>query len=272
MSHQRQTTLKLLANTDGPENEFKTLINYMKSDQPFVVSRFITECGQKLEAKVLTVATATALFHKFCKSSGPFTDYDPYLIATCCLYLAGKIEDNDHLRMRDVINVVHTTLHRDSEPLNLDSEYYSMREAIVEAELFVLRMLKFQTKINHPHKYLLHYLKTLRDWFDDETWEKYPIARTSWAVLQDAYHDPNLVFETDPAEFSIACIQLALQSYGVQVPLTSEVKDSASWYHVLCSTTNKDRIWDITTRLMDVYNRESQHITPIVENVGTLPT
>ena len=87
-------------------------IDYLKSDKQFVVARFIFECGNKLEAKVLTVSTAVKLFHQFNKNTQSL-EYDPYLISAACLYLAGKIEDNDHLRLRDIINVVFTTLHRD---------------------------------------------------------------------------------------------------------------------------------------------------------------
>ena len=87
-------------------------IDYLRSDKQFVVARFIFECGNKLEAKVLTVSTAVKLFHQFKKNTQSL-EYDPYLISAACLYLAGKIEDNDHLRLRDIINVVYTTLHRD---------------------------------------------------------------------------------------------------------------------------------------------------------------
>jgi hypothetical protein len=34
------------------------------------------------------------------------------LIAAACLYIAGKAEDTDHLRLRDLVNVVHSTLHK----------------------------------------------------------------------------------------------------------------------------------------------------------------
>ena len=87
-------------------------IEYWKSDKPFVIARFIFECGSKLEAKVLTVSTALKLLHVFNRSSKS-PEYDPYLISAACLYLAGKIEDNDHLRLRDIINVVHTTIHHE---------------------------------------------------------------------------------------------------------------------------------------------------------------
>ena len=153
-------------------------------------------------------------------------------MASACLYLSGKIEDNDHLRLRDIINVVYTTLQRDKEPLPLESQYYSIREAIVQAELHLLRMIGFQTQCQHPHKYLLHYLKSLRDWMSGEVWETYPLARTSWSLLQDAYHDTELVLDTNPSDLSLACIQLSLQTYGVQVPMTSESSERYAWYKV----------------------------------------
>ena len=85
-------------------------IDYMKSDKPFVVARFMYECGNKLNAKVLRVSTALQFLHRFSYKAVQEV-YDPYLISAACFYLAGKVEDNDHLRLRDIINVVYTTLH-----------------------------------------------------------------------------------------------------------------------------------------------------------------
>jgi len=241
-------------------------INYLtapSSGKDFVLSRFIVECGNKLNAKVMTVATAQTLFHRFCRASADPKHYDPYLMSAACLYLSGKLEDNDQLRLRDIINVVYTTLHRDKEPLPLDSEYYNMREAIVQAELQILRMIGFQTRCDHPHRYLLHYLKSLRDWLPEETWNKFPIAKTSWSLLQDAFHDQIVVLDTQPSELALACIQLALQTYGVQVPMTSESYEHKAWFKVFNSATSKDKIWDILTRIMDIYSHEAVYISPI---------
>ena len=73
-------------------------IDYGKSDKPFVVCRFITECSKwlmyvyflkqfclilpslvnKLSAKVTTQATALCLFHKY-NAANPHPSYDPYV-------------------------------------------------------------------------------------------------------------------------------------------------------------------------------------------------
>lgn len=68
--------------------------------------------------------------------------------------MAGKIKD-DPLKIRDVINVTHNTLHRGSNPLDLGEEYWNMRDAIVQAELLIMRMLKFEVTITHPHKVII---------------------------------------------------------------------------------------------------------------------
>lgn len=236
-------------------------IDYMRSDKPFVVTRFIVECSNKLNASVLTGATAVALFHRYSQTC-PDPEYDPYLMATACIYVAGKMEDGDHLRLRDIINVIHSTLHRNDELLELDSQYYATREAIVQAELFLLRMVNFQTRFTHPHKYLLHYLKSLKDWLSEEVWDKYPIARTSWALLQDFYHDPTAL-TIDGSLVSLACIQLALQTYGIAVPFASD-SDKRPWHTVFNETATKDALWDIMARIMEVYTTDASQIEPLI--------
>ena len=83
-------------------------VDYLSSSHPFVAVHFILECGAKLEAESITISTAArwvgppplkisphlnafpSLFHKFCSATS-LSDYDPYLLAATCLYLAGKV-------------------------------------------------------------------------------------------------------------------------------------------------------------------------------------
>ena len=244
--------INLTENSDNPEYN-TTQVDYLRSDKPFVVIHFIQECGRKLEAESLTICTAASLFHKF-SASASLSHYCPYLMSATCLYLAGKVEDN-HLKLRDVINVVQSVLHRSLEPLPLGDQYWNTRDAIVQAELFLLRVCQFSVRFSHPHKYLLHYLKSLKDWMAAEVWTKYPIARTSWAMLHDLYHDP-LVVTADPSTVALACIQLALETFGIQVPFVA----SDTWWQVMDEKVSKDKMWEIMTRIMEVYSKESEMI------------
>lgn len=77
---------------------------------------------------------------------------------------------------------------------------------------------------------MLHYLRSLQAWFGEEEWSKYPVAKTSMALLQDFHHSP-AILDYSPNLIAIACINLALQIYGVVVPLMDEC-DQQPWFNV----------------------------------------
>lgn len=176
----------------------------------------------------------------------------PQLIAASALYLAGKIKD-DPVKIRDVINITHNTLNRGAPPLELGDEYWSIRDAIVQAELLLARTLKFDLNIEHPHKvllynyihpyipikpflqflqqYLLYYMKTLQSWLGHTIWSSVPIAKSAASFLQD-FHHSSKILNHKPSHVAICCLSLALQSYGVQVPLADESDETSMWYTV----------------------------------------
>lgn len=47
-------------------------------------------------------------------------------------------------------------MNRNSSPLELGDEYWAMRDAIVQAELLITRMLNFDLTVVHPHKVSRH--------------------------------------------------------------------------------------------------------------------
>lgn len=46
-----------------------------------------------------------------------------------------------------------------------------------------------------------------------------------------------------------------MQVYGVQVPLSDE-NDNNLWYNVFVSDLAKDKLWEITEKIMDVYEKD----------------
>lgn len=78
---------------------------------------------------------------------------------------------------------------------------------------------------------MLHYLRSLQAWFGEEEWSKYPVAKTSMALLQDFHHSP-AILDYPPNLIAIACINLSLQIYGVVVPLMDEC-DQQPWFNVI---------------------------------------
>ncbi|KAG7278437.1 hypothetical protein CRUP_038732 [Coryphaenoides rupestris] len=126
------------------------------------------------------VATACELYHRFFECVS-LRAYEPYLVAMSCIYLAGKVEEQ-HLRTRDIIN------------------------------------LDFHVSFRHPHKYLLHYLLSVKALVNRHAWTRTPVAETAWALLRDCYHGPMCIHHA-PQHIAIATLYLALNSYGVEMPV-----------------------------------------------------
>lgn len=240
---------------DRRENRRTVPMDYRSAPGHSLATHFMFECGMKLGLQPSTVATAAAFYHKFFKEADK-SDYDCYLIATACLCTAGKARD-EPVRLRDAVNVAHSSLVRGAGPLELSEEYWSWRGAVAQAELLVLRILGFRLDAPAPHRYLLHYLRSLQGWFPAPLWRSVPIARTAMAFLQDFHHSPEALEYRAP-HTAVACLTLALHVLGVSVPLASTLDDDAAWYSVFTKDLPKEKNWEIMERIMQVYNKEPE--------------
>lgn len=195
----------------------------------FRVIRYVYECGLKLRMKTPALSSACVLYHRFFREN-KLDDFDPYLIASTCIYVASKSEeDSKDISLRDVVNVSYRTLHRDKPPLEMGEKYWALRDTITNCELFLLRSLQFKSVVYHPHKFLLHYLKYIQDWFDPFTWESIPLTRTCWGLLRDSYHTP-IALRHKPQHIAIAVLYFALQCHGVEVPYNREAGFQRGYY------------------------------------------
>lgn len=145
----------------------------------------------------------------------------------------------------------------EASPLELNEEYWAIRDALLQAELLLSRMLKFNFNIVHPHKYLLHYLKELQSWFHPSDWKAMPIAKTAAACLQDFHHNA-AILDYKPTHVAICCLSMALETYGVQVPLTDDFDETTIWYSIFCKDLNAEKHWQIMSTIMDVYNVDNE--------------
>ncbi|XP_055490195.1 cyclin-Q isoform X4 [Leucoraja erinacea] len=90
----------------------------------FRVCRFILESGVKLGLGSLPLASACTIYHRFVARTAPGA-YDPYLVATAAIFLAGKVEEQ-HLRARDILNVCHRYLYPRLPPLQVHRQLFSI--------------------------------------------------------------------------------------------------------------------------------------------------
>ncbi|XP_062396631.1 cyclin-Q [Sardina pilchardus] len=216
----------------------------------FRVCRFIIETGVKLGMRSMPVATACTLYHRFFRTAS-LEVYEPYLVAMSAIYLAGKVEEQ-HLRTRDIINVCYRFFHPGSEPMELDGKFWELRDSVVQCELLILRQLNFVVSFQHPHKYLLHYLVSVRNLLNRHAWSRTPIAETAWALLKDSYHG-SVCVRHPPQHLALSVLYLTIQSYGVEMP-----SGELEWWQALCDDISRGEIEDIMSELLQLYDMEAK--------------
>ncbi|KAK7054610.1 Cyclin-related protein fam58a [Halocaridina rubra] len=237
--------------TENLLEEKNPAIDYSKCPSQYAGARYIMECGMKLEANVLTIATAATYYHKFFQYA-TLREYDPYLIGSTCIYLASKVEDSD-IKIRDIINVGVNCVKRNSLPLSLEP-YFTIRDSVIHAELLLMRVLGFKLKVDLPHKYLLHYIQSLKDWLGEETFKSVPITEVAWTVIQDVYHTP-IVLKYSPQLLAASILHFVNQIYGITVPGSDDVNER-SWFIFLHKDCTAKSVWEVISKIFEVYKEE----------------
>ncbi|XP_076357186.1 cyclin-Q-like isoform X2 [Tachypleus tridentatus] len=113
--------------------------------------------------------------------------------------------------------------------------------------------MKFQVSVDHPHRYLLHYLKSIQDCIAPDILAKLPLFRTCWSLLCDFYHLPSCL-RYKPQHVAVAIIYLALECYGVTVSYNNDAV--LRWHETFCEDLGKDQLWKIMEDILSVYDAE----------------
>ena len=111
--------------------------------------RFILEIGRTMSLYHLTLATGAVYFHRFYMFHA-FQDFPRYVVATCCLFLAGKAEETPK-KCRDIVRTVRTlTNDKQFSTFGLDP-----REEIMVLERVLLQTIKFDLQVDHPYQSII---------------------------------------------------------------------------------------------------------------------
>lgn len=215
--------------------------------KPHEVISFMFECCTKLNLSSVSLATSCVAFHKF-NERADNKDYDSHTIATACIFLASKVEE-EPTRIRDIINVCHRVLHP-KKYLKLDDEYWDLKDTLAKIELQVLRILEFRVIFDHPHKYILHYLMSLSHLFNEKKWEKSGVSTIAWAILRDSYHG-TICLEYPPEIIALSCISLAFKFCKLKVPFRHEVP----WWKALYKDCKDDKLQEIQVKIIKCYEK-----------------
>ncbi|ORY57404.1 cyclin-like protein, partial [Leucosporidium creatinivorum] len=231
----------------------------------------IQQAGVMLKAPQVVMATAQVLFQRFwfVTSMKHFGIKD---IGLAALFLASKLEESP-LRIRDLINcysyllelVSHCSKAPYPPPTSFTSyvpmdyfanEFYDTKEALVIAEMQILKRLAFQTQCGLPYGHLVNYLKVLELTDDDEF-----VARC-WGYVNDMLQTPAPALYPQTS-LAIAAIYLStrVNSPPIALPLSP-----VPWWTLF--DTTEDEILDVCGMLLKLYQDWGKELTGTGEKMG----
>ncbi|TDL27275.1 cyclin-L1 [Rickenella mellea] len=223
--------------------------------------KLIQQAGILLKQKQVAMATAQVLFQRFwfVTSMKQFGIGD---VGMGSLYLASKLEECP-LRIRDLINVYDLLLSRAAHELNaplhsstyppfkytpmgyFSQTFYDMKDALVVAEMQILKRLGFGVQVVLPYGTLVNYLRVLGLVNQDDACQR------AWGYLNDALQTPVYALYSVPTIVS-AAILLTVRHIGISLPSTPP----NCWWELF--DAEWEDVWTVAGHIMRLY-RERSH-------------
>eukprot|EP00996_Jenningsia_fusiforme_P001485 NODE_2365_length_1219_cov_36.903419_g2157_i0.p1 GENE.NODE_2365_length_1219_cov_36.903419_g2157_i0~~NODE_2365_length_1219_cov_36.903419_g2157_i0.p1 ORF type:complete len:273 (+),score=46.20 NODE_2365_length_1219_cov_36.903419_g2157_i0:319-1137(+) len=162
--------------------------------------------AQVLRLQGAAVAVGTVLFQRVFMDV-PVEDLDPQLTAMACTFIAGKVE-YCFRSSRDVINAAYAVLGR--KPLCIGPELNQKKQALLDREQQILRVLRFQCNVDLPHGLLYAFCSKLGG-------EYQRVAQLATIVLNDTLLS-TVWLEYTPVELACSVLYLATTLLEVVLP------------------------------------------------------
>jgi hypothetical protein len=211
---------------------------------------FIQEAGIHLKLPQATILTALAIFNRFYWKQS-LLKFEPFHITAASLFLGCKVEETLR-RIRDIASVFYHLYMKKELDIRQKSgakqeihildvttrTYIRLKNQIIIMEMIILKELGFSLYdlTNHPHKYLLYFIKNIKGTRD--------FLQRAWNYLNDAYRT-SLVVNYPPNVLACSSIFLASRIYNF--PLPSGFK----WWEVY--ETSIEQIQEVCAEILNLY-------------------
>lgn len=224
----------------------------------FFGCELIQEAGILLRLPQVAMATAQTLLHRFYYRKS-LRDFDAFRVAIGCLFLAAKVEERPR-RIKDVLSVFYVMFRRRKwrktrarlQLLDVEgATFCKWRDWLVMVERQILIDMGFSiyNVTEHPHKYVLYYVKVL-----DGSKE---LAQRAWGYINDSLRI-DLCVRFRAEEIACAAIFLASRALGISLP------EDPAWHALF--DVDKKQLLRVSVAIMGLYTVEHiDWVDPLTE-------
>ena len=190
----------------------------------------VQEAAVLLRAEQAVACTGQVLLHRF-YAKRSMTKFDVERVAATMVFLACKLEECPR-RLREVINVFHRmSCRRRGAPLeplhHLGQEYEDTKQDLIRTERHALREFGFCIHVEHPHKFVLNYLRMFELGKD--------VMQRAWNYANDSLRT-NLCVRFRADAVAAACVHLAARTENVGLP------EDPPWWSLFQVTEDELRV------------------------------
>ncbi|KAI8839887.1 cyclin-like protein [Chytridium lagenaria] len=217
------------SNKDGIDRDVETELRMFGTG-------LIASMGILLRLPQTTIATAQVLLHRYYFAAS-FKGNRIRDVVLGALFLASKVEECPR-KIRDIVNMVD-----------------ECKEAMIGTELRILCLLGFNVHVQHPHGYMISYLKGLGYLHSRSNVltpgsslnENKELSQTAWNYLNDSARTILCVC-FQPHVIAAASVHLATRKSGIPLP------SSPPWWELF--DTHEDDLHVVSSFILSLYERE----------------
>jgi hypothetical protein len=132
-------------------------------------------------------------------------------MATCCLFLAGKVEETPK-KCKDLVKNAKQLLEMKQLKHHADLFNDELVKELMTYEKILLQIIKFDLQVDHPYAYLLKYVKSLKG--DQEKIRS--MVQMVWAFINDSFCT-TLCLEWEPEIIAIALMYLTSKLNKIEI-------------------------------------------------------
>ncbi len=175
-----------------------------------------------------------------------FQDFQRYVVATCCLFLAGKAEETPK-KCRDIIKTVRQ--------LTNDKQFSTFgqdpREEIMVLERVLLQTIKFDLQVDQPYDSIIKFAKSLKG----EKAKLNKMVQMSWTFVNDSLCT-TLCLQWEPEIIAIAVMYLAAKLSKFEVKDWARREPShRHWWDQFVQDLETQDLEEICHQVLDLYTQ-----------------
>jgi len=210
-------------------------------------ANLIQEMGQRLHTTQLCINTAIVYMHRYFMYH-PFTLFHRNAMATACLFLAAKNEEQPR-KLEHVLKVSIICLHKQQGHSfhhidNKSEVYLEQVQDLLKNEETLLKTLGFETAIDHPHTHIVrccHLVRASKD-----------LAQTAYFMASNSLHLTTMCVQYKPTIVACFCIHLACKWSKWELKDSMEGKP---WFWYVDQSVTTELLEQLTTEFLTIFDK-----------------